>query len=708
MATATKKPSSHPPALEQGEKTPAQPASPWLLWAFDATYRFLASLKLAVISLSTLAAVLAYATLFESWYGTAAAQERIYRSPWFAIILAFLFTNILCAALIRFPWTKRQTGFVITHTGLLIVLVGAFITLQYADEGKLGLVEGSRSSELVRPDYPVIRVRKLDPETGRPVSPEYVLDFRPGAFRWEPGRYEVLSSPGDPFKLAIKASYPASTPYHYICEPSDGKNGLPMIKARLFVKAPGMPEARDVLAANNAGMLAHDPHWIIARNRIGHAAVALGPARLTFQFVDSEEKVEEFLNPPQPAGPAGAVRMTYQDKAGRTRHYDWALDGQAGKSVALPESDLSVRFIETRQMGEEGGDFTQLVVGEPTLHTAVFEVREGSGPEIKHTAWAFLPQLPNVLPGHFGSKDEKELVRISYFRPALDGGFGLIEILGTPKGQLYYRVIGRDGLRGPGRPLRLDTNIPALGGGTMPMELSFRVEQYYPSGRERRICEPIETKEEGIPACLVEMTVDGHTQEFWLRRTRQLFTKDENDRYEVVDFPTGSYQIAYDCDRKDLGFSLALDNFEVRMDPGTRQPASYKSEVHLTDEASGIKDQPHTIEMNRTLTHRDWTFYQSSYDPVRDPRTGQETGQFWSIFQVGYDPGRWLKYGGGFLVLLGTFVQFYMRAGIFTDGGQRQRARAAAKARKKAERQRRHLSDNHNGQAGPSAEPEPL
>ena len=56
----------------------------------DAIYRFLASLKLAVFSISTLAATLAYATFFESWYGAGAAQEYIYRSPGFAILLAFL------------------------------------------------------------------------------------------------------------------------------------------------------------------------------------------------------------------------------------------------------------------------------------------------------------------------------------------------------------------------------------------------------------------------------------------------------------------------------------------------------------------------------------------------------------------------------------------------------------------------------------------
>ncbi|HMB03658.1 MAG TPA: ResB protein required for cytochrome c biosynthesis, partial [Isosphaeraceae bacterium] len=105
---------------------------------FDTVYQFLASLKLAVISLGTLAAVLAYATFFESWYGTAAVQEWIYKSKGFAILLAFLGANILCAALIRFPWKRRQIGFLITHTGLLILLAGSYLSVKRADEGQVG------------------------------------------------------------------------------------------------------------------------------------------------------------------------------------------------------------------------------------------------------------------------------------------------------------------------------------------------------------------------------------------------------------------------------------------------------------------------------------------------------------------------------------------------------------------------------------------
>jgi hypothetical protein len=188
MATATKKaPLASTPPPRRVERTPTPSWVDRAARGVDAIYRFLASLKLAVFSLGTLAATLAYATFFESWYGTGAAQEYIYRSAGFAVLLAFLGMNILCAALIRYPWKKRQIGFLITHTGLLILLAGSWKSVQTADEGQLGMLEGETQSQLVRLDYPVLRVRKLDAHTGAPLHPEYVYDFRPGNFAWGPG-----------------------------------------------------------------------------------------------------------------------------------------------------------------------------------------------------------------------------------------------------------------------------------------------------------------------------------------------------------------------------------------------------------------------------------------------------------------------------------------------------------------------------------------
>ena len=180
MATATKK---VPPAVPKSSSRQEPWGSPTFLdriaRGLDLIYRFLASLKLAVISIATLAVTLAYATVFESKYGGGAAQEWIYRSPGFAILLAFLGMNILCAALIRYPWKRRQTGFVVTHAGLLILLAGSFYSVRTADEGQVGMLEGDVKGELVRMDYPVIRIGEVDPHTREHVG-ELDLPFRPG------------------------------------------------------------------------------------------------------------------------------------------------------------------------------------------------------------------------------------------------------------------------------------------------------------------------------------------------------------------------------------------------------------------------------------------------------------------------------------------------------------------------------------------------
>ena len=105
----------------------------------------------------------------------------------------------------------------------------------------------------------------------------------------------------------------------------------------------------------------------------------------------------------------------------------------------------------------------------------------------------------------------------------------------------------------------------------------------------------------------------------------------------------------------------------------------------LTDEEMGIKNKPITISMNHPLTHRKLTFYQSSYERLRG-RDGRETGTFQSVLQVGYDAGRFLKYLGCAFIVLGAFLQFTMKAGLFSDGGKRDDQKAADRARRLLER----------------------
>jgi hypothetical protein len=700
-----------------------------LLNLIDALYRFLASLKLAVFSLSSLALSLAFATWLESSYGTATAQDFVYKSTWFAVLLAFLAINILCAALIRFPWKKRQTGFVITHAGLLILIAGSYLGFRTSDEGIVAMLEGESRFQLQRRQDSVIRVREVDPHTQKANS-NFELHFKPGPFAWGEGEAhlqnlldlainslsgsslpvpsragETLGQPGDPFKLAVKKYLPASMAAIRHLADSDGD---PMARIQLEFKAPGMPQSRPAFSTE-------DEQWFKLDRRFYRVARGDAPALVSFSLVNRPELVEDFLKPPLNVGVSGVARFRYPDKSGRILVHDLPLEGQEGKTVSLPGSDLTVNLEKVAEFPtREGGLFR--ILGEAAIPVARFQVRKGDAPAVDHIAFGMLPMLPNVMPSSRESeaKPPQSLASIHLMIPPnLDpkttNRMGQIEVLAGPDQSLYYRVFGRgkEGkteLRASG-PLELGKTVSAFGGGPgTPISISFRVEEYLPAAVEEKVFEPVYLPkgkmDDGIPACLLEMTVGDVTREVWVQRSES----SDTPPYKPVTFGDRLFEIAYDTDRRPLDFELKLDKFDIGFEPGTEQPTKFVSHVRLADPSQGISDHPYTISMNRPMTHHGFTFYQSRYSAIPDPHTGESTGQFQSVLQVGTDPARPVKYAGCIVIVLGIFVQFYMRAGVFSDGGKRERESQRAGTRKAAAQSR----SAHPMEPAPAAEDDSL
>lgn len=792
MSSESKRPSAGRPAVrssDAGGEPRFESESPWLR-GFDALFRFLASLKLAVISLSMLAGVLAFATVYETRHGTAAVQEEVYRSPFFAVLLTFLGLNILCAALIRYPWTKRQTGFVITHAGLLVVLLGSWISFNVTDDGQVGMVEGDTSQELVRIDKSTIWVQPVDAGSGEPSEAvAYKLPFRPGSFPWESSklapakgrgseisrplamgvavacgaalvglgvmagfrrlprvgpwvklpvatllvlgtvvpigllvgqqgpRSEVLTTQEEPFRLVVKDYHPASSEIYL--DPKPGPGGVPMLQGSLFLTPPNSDEQVDVFERFDDGT--RSIRWLQAKHpKLARAARDLGLVLFTFQYATRPELVEDFLTLPDDPLKEDLIRVHYRDLKGQPRLLTWPKDKPEGSTLSLPGSDLSITFekrtmLELDGLVDHSGDMTG-ATGEQVLRVAEFQVRRGPTEPVKYMAFASLPAVPSNL------AEKDPLVQISYYHPpdlgqvAMQGRSSVIEVLGTPDGHLYYRAFSREGLRGKG-PIEVGKSVELVNKSSgQPVTYALRIEKYLTSGVPGYGCDALELapnqRDGGIPAALVELTTgegEGRqTKEVWVRRMRMshdfrhlfkpLFDfvdenhdgRDDRDghipRFETVTFDNGeAFRVGLDFDRRKLGFEIKLTDFEMGTDPGTMQAASYKSDVQLTDSSAGVSDRPVQISMNEPLTWKDHTFYQSNFDRVRDPR-GRETGQFISVFQVRYDPD-WCwgtVYGGCVLVVLGTFVQFYMRAGLFSDGGKREREREARKSETRA------------------------
>ncbi|MEN6407276.1 MAG: cytochrome c biogenesis protein CcsA [Thermoguttaceae bacterium] len=108
------------------------------------------SLRGAVALLALSIAAMAWGTWVERHRGADAAHAEVYGVWWFFTLWTLLGFNVLGALLARFPWSRRQAGFVVTHLGVLILLVGCFVTHRFGVEAQLPVFEGRAVHTAVR------------------------------------------------------------------------------------------------------------------------------------------------------------------------------------------------------------------------------------------------------------------------------------------------------------------------------------------------------------------------------------------------------------------------------------------------------------------------------------------------------------------------------------------------------------------------------
>ncbi len=111
---------------------------------------------------------------------------------------------------------------------------------------------------------------------------------------------------------------------------------------------------------------------------------------------------------------------------------------------------------------------------------------------------------------------------------------------------------------------------------------------------------------------------------------------------------------SYGSIERELPFSIVLNDFQLERYPGSMSPASYASEVTLTDTSAGIT-MPYRIYMNHILDYQNYRFFQSSYDQ-------DELG---TVLSVNKDPGTLITYIGYLLLALGLFTVLVLKNGRF-------------------------------------------
>ncbi|MCM2254580.1 MAG: cytochrome c biogenesis protein CcsA [Vicinamibacteria bacterium] len=108
----------------------------------------LASTRLGVALMVLLAVICSVGTFYEMKRGTAAVQEAIYATPWFAGLMAVLGVNVFLAMMAKYPWNRFHGGFVAAHIGIVLLLVGSLVSLRLGLDASLQLEEGTSSNRV--------------------------------------------------------------------------------------------------------------------------------------------------------------------------------------------------------------------------------------------------------------------------------------------------------------------------------------------------------------------------------------------------------------------------------------------------------------------------------------------------------------------------------------------------------------------------------
>lgn len=122
----------------------------------------LASLKLAVFIILSLALLTAVGTIIEAKYDSYAARKWIYDTWMMYSVMGLLVINLIAVMIDRLPWKRRHASFVLAHIGIIILLLGAVITMKFGLDGSMRVGIGDKNNLVQTSDTDLVVYSSFD------------------------------------------------------------------------------------------------------------------------------------------------------------------------------------------------------------------------------------------------------------------------------------------------------------------------------------------------------------------------------------------------------------------------------------------------------------------------------------------------------------------------------------------------------------------
>lgn len=303
--------------------------------------RWLASLKFAVANILVIATLTAVGTFVEAEYNATIAQKLVYKSAWMYLTLIVFAVNLIAVMVDRWPWKARHVPFLMAHVGIIMVLVGAWVTQRWGIDGSLRVGIGESQKFVTLPETRIQVYASYDGDSYRTLHRQDV-DF----YMTPPQNKPVVVDLGG-HQLEIIDSYPFAV-------------GQSRWQASPVSSDP--PAVRFQLENANVNV----SQWLSPRTSQPVAVLDLGPARVeigrTPQKASGVNQIQMWPHK------GGKLWVAVRDKSGRTVVERAA---GAGEEINTGWMGLTFRILDYFPAGREKVEFRPLTRPTATSTSAI-------------------------------------------------------------------------------------------------------------------------------------------------------------------------------------------------------------------------------------------------------------------------------------------------------------------------------------------------
>jgi hypothetical protein len=628
-------------------------------WQRNPIFEFFASLKLAVVLLAVIIVAAIAGTIYESSFDAKIARAYVYGAPWFNLWLVLLGANLACSALSRWPWRKHHVAFLITHLGIITLLVGSLIGRIWGVEGTITLFKGDPPTNRLLVDERQLRVHDVDG-----IVKGYPAEF---LHHWPtPQHPQDLGRLASGAHLQIVDYAPAIEGKLNPKPVSDG--GAPALHFKI---ATAMMNQR-----LDAWLLADDPQHgnfsmglATVELKRGAATLITNTSRSTSEeATDLEESIFAFSKAPEEqigharrGGSTGAkVRLMAPENGNKgrvvissgPREVSFDVAENLGRDVAMAGTSFTLKIeqywpdfrIENGKpssLSDEPnnpavlvtlrGKGIPVVAAEPTPHGAGKELNATAGPPA-------MPAPGEEAPNH-------------------------LTLFIADDGAITYEIASRKNGKSSGK-LELNKPLP-----TGWADWQLLVDKTMPNAQPQMDFTPLQSGQEPTSpiaatdlsdGVLLRIQQGGETLERWAPAGWQIAIPVRHGTDSPSQTSPNQTMFVYGWKTVSLPIGLELQEFEVKRNEGSDSPAGFKSTVRVatadgeTATGSCWMNNPFSFPGNwwRTWTGLTYKISQASWNP-------ENLNQ--STVQILRDPGWLLKWIGSLLVVIGVFMMFYLQ-----------------------------------------------